>query len=265
MKLTPLLLLLVPTALAACATPGKPSGSLSAYEGLERKEGALRTSIAERSDNAGLAAVSRVFLEPAQLSKNEATDWLREQERTLLLREIDAQICFELTERYELAGSVEDADARVRTFVTRVEPTGRFGSTLSAAAGFFIPGPIGLRVPGETGGLGGEAEMLAADGGQLAALIWNRNATAVGTDNPSLSRLGDALQFAEPFGDAVGAAMTAEGADGRKIGDPDPCAEYGPRFRPEGWLAKFVTGFYVPEMSGARPESKDASPKEAAQ
>ncbi|MFZ5721953.1 MAG: DUF3313 domain-containing protein [Pseudomonadota bacterium] len=263
MKLTPVLLL--PLLLAACATPGRPSGALSSYDGLEPKDGAVRTSIAERSDDAALAKVKRVFLEPARLAEGEATEWLDDGERTLLLREIDAQVCFELTERYALAGSADAADARVRTIVTRVEPTGRVGSTLSAAAGFFIPGPIGLRVPGETGGLGAEAEMLRRDGRQLAAVVWNRNATPVGTDDPSLSRLGDALQFAEPFADAVGAAMTAEGAEGREIEDPDPCALYGPRFRPEGWLAKFVTGFYVPAMSGAKPEAEATDRKEAAE
>ena len=34
---------------------------------------------------------------------------------------------------------------------------------------------------------------------QVAALAWARNANVVGTDSPSLSRVGDALQMAEPF------------------------------------------------------------------
>lgn len=254
----PVLILLLPLTLAACATPGRYSGELSSYQGLEQKEGALRTSIAKRADESGLASIRRVYIEPSRLAQGDATAWLNEDERALLLREVDAQICFEVTERFALAPDAEAADARVRAVVTRAAPTGRVGSTLSAAAGFFIPGPIGLRVPGETGGLGAEAEMLGADGRQLAAVVWNRNATAIGTDDPSLSRLGDALQFAEPFADAVGAAMTPEDADSRDIEDPDPCAEYGPRFRPEGWLTKFVTGFYVPAMSGARQDDDDA-------
>jgi hypothetical protein len=243
--------------LSACATPGEYSGALSNYDGLELKDGALRTSVARRSDKDRLADVSRISIAPTRILDGESTAWLSDREREALSREVDAQLCFELTERFPLAGADEKADARIQAVVSRVEPTGRTASALSAASGFFIPGPLGLRVPGTTGGLGAEAEMIGADGTQYAAVVWNRNATPVGTDDPSLSRIGDALQFAEPFADAVGAAMTPEDHKSRKIEDPDPCREYGPRFRPEGWLTSFATGLYVPETSGARPD-KDA-------
>lgn len=247
------IVLLAALSLGACATAGKPSGGLSSYEGLTPRTGTLRTGIAERKSEAELAAVRRVFVEPARLASGEPTAWLTDKERTLLLREMDAQMCFEITERYELTYDPAQADARVRAIVTRVKPTGRVASTASAAAGFFIPGPIGLRVPGTLGGLGAEAEMVTSGGQQLAALVWNRDATAVGTDDPSLSRLGDALQFVEPFADVAAATMTPKGLKSRKIASgEDPCAQYGPRFRPEGFLAGFASGLYVPEMSGAK-------------
>lgn len=250
----PVFIVVLPLLLAACATPGKPSGQLSSYAGLEQKDGTLRTGISRRSDKAKLEDVERVFIRPARIASGKETGWLNEKERELLLREVDAQICFEVTERYELAPTEAAADAEVRAIVTRVEPTGRAASALSAASGFFIPGPIGLRVPGTVGGLGAEAELITRDGRQAAALVWNRNATPIGTDDPSLSRIGDALQFAEPFGDTVGAVMSPEDRKSRKIEDPDPCAEYGPRFRPEGWLAGFATGLYIPAASGAKAE-----------
>ena len=254
------LLLLLP--LSACATPGLYSGQLSSYEGLEAKDGTLRTSVVRRSDKDRLADVTRVSVQPTRLADNADTRWLTAEERAALLREVDAQLCFELTERYSLAPTASAADADVRVIVTRVEPTGRAASALSAASGFFIPGPVGVRVPGTVGGLGAEAEMVTPDGRQTAALVWNRNATPIGTDDPSLSRIGDALQFAEPFGDTVRAVMTPEGRKSRKIEDPDPCAEYGPRFRPEGWLASAATGLYIPGASKAKAEkpSKEASP-----
>jgi hypothetical protein len=168
---------------------------------------------------------------------------------------MDAQLCFELTERYDLAATPDEADAEVRAFVSAVQPTGRIGSAVSAASSFFIPGPIGLRAPGTLGGLAAEAEMLDRAKRQVAAITWNRRATPVGTDDPSFSRVGDALQFAEPFADDAAKAMTAEGVKTRKPADPDPCATYGPRIRVEGFLAKFATGLYMPEMSGARPEA----------
>ena len=255
-----LLFLLPLLGLAACATPRAPSGLLSSYDGLTARDGAVRAHVAERRDEAGLAAVKRVAIAPAQLAPALDADWMDEANRTLLLREVDAQLCFELSERYEIAPTAAEADAQVRTFVTAVRPTGRAGSAVSAASSFLIPGPIGLRVPGGLGALAAEAEMVDAGQRQLAALTWSRGATAVGTDNPSLSRIGDALQFAEPFADAAAKVMTAEGVKARNPGDPDPCAAYGARFRPEGFLTRFATGLYVPTVSGARP---DAGPETA--
>jgi hypothetical protein len=239
-------------ALAACATPAEHSGLLSSYEGLTPRENTLRAKISERRDDEGLASVRRVAITSARLAPGTETEWLAGPERTALLRELEAQLCFELSERYEIAPSAESADAEVRTIVTAVRPTGRVASAVSAASSFFIPGPIGLRVPGTLGGLAAEAEMLDRSDRQLAALTWSRSATAIGTDDPSLSRIGDALQFAEPFADASAAVMTPREMKPRPTPKPDPCAEYGPRIRPEGFLAGFATGLYIPQMSGAR-------------
>lgn len=241
-------------ALGACAGPVKNSGFLSTYDGMTPRTDTFRARVAERRDDPALAAVRRVAIAPTTLAPNAEAAWLTDAEKAFLLREVDAQLCFELSERYEIAESPSDTDHRVRAAVTAATPTGRIGSAAAAAASFFIPGPVGIRVPGTTGALAVEAEMLAPGGDQVAAIAWNRTATAVGTDNPSLSRIGDAVQFAEPFADAAARAMTAEGVKSRDIGSPDPCARFGPRFRPEGWLAKFATGLYVPQMSGNKGE-----------
>jgi hypothetical protein len=251
MKLLKLLPLL---ALGACATPGEQSGLLSGYDGLAPREGAVRASVAERRDETGLAGVSRVMIEPVQLASSEALAWISEAERTLLAREVEGQLCFELSERFEIVAAPMEADARVRTFVTAVRPTGRVGSAVSAASSFFIPGPIGLRVPGGLGALAAESEMLDGEGRQLAAITWSRSAAPVGTDNPSFSRIGDALQFAEPFADVTAAVMTPDGMESRGAPKPDPCVGYGPRVRPEGFLAKLATGLYVPQLSGSKAE-----------
>ncbi|WP_309092258.1 DUF3313 domain-containing protein [Phenylobacterium sp.] len=257
----PLLALPLLLALAACATPHRPSGFLTSYEGLSPREGTVRADIRERRDEAALAGVRRIVLAPTILLPDAKArlGWLSENEQKLLLREIDAQLCFEASERYELVQ--ENPDANLRAAVTRVNDTNAAGSLASAAAGFFIPGPIGVRVPGSTGGLGAEAELLTPDGRQLAAITWNRNATPIGTDNPSLSRVGDALQFAEPFADDAVKALSAKDAKSREIPKPDPCAEFGPRIRPEGWLTKFATGLYIPETNAAKPAKEDETPE----
>lgn len=244
--------------LAACASaPAPNSGFLSRYDQMPARTDTVRASIRERQDGAALAQVRRVSIAPAIYAPGANADWMTDAERKALLREVDAQLCFELTKRYDLA-PIDAGDAhKVRAAVTGVEPTGRFASAASAAASFFIPGPLGVRAPGTTGALAMEAEMLAPGGGQVAAISWRRTAKPVGTDNPSLSRIGDALQFAEPFADAAARTMTPKDHKARRIADPDPCAQFGPRIRPEGFLAKFATGLYVPDLSGAKTEKKD--------
>ncbi len=247
-------------ALAACATAQhRPAGFLASYEGLEPKKDTIRADIEVRRDDAALANVRRVIIAPTILMPDAKTrlGWLTEGEQTLLLREMDAQLCFEVTERYELVK--ENPDASIRAAVTAVKPTNAPGSVVSAAANFFIPGPIGVRVPGSTGGVGAEAEMLSPEGRQLAAMTWSRNATVIGTDDPSVSRVGDALQFIEAFADDAAKALSPSDAKSRRIPDPDPCAEFGPRIRPEGWITKFATGLYIPETNAAKPAKAGAS------
>lgn len=238
-------------AATACQTaPAAESGFLSAYDRLQTREDTVRASIREHRDEAGAAGVEQVWLEPAVLVGGAGAD-LPEAERAMVLREVDRQVCYEISERFTLSATPEGV-ARVRTGVVAIRPTGAAGSGVAAVANALIPGPGTLRVPGTTGGLAAEAELVAGDA-QIAALAWARNATVVGTDTPSLSRVGDALQLAEPFGDAVGDAFAPPDRAVRPIPDPDPCARFGPRTQPAGFVTRLVTGLYVPEVNtGAR-------------
>lgn len=173
-------------AVTACQTaPATDSGFLSAYDRLQTREDTVRASIREHRDEAGAAGVERVWLEPAVLVGGAGAD-LPEAERQMVLREVDRQVCYEISERFTLSATPEGA-ARVRTGVVDIRPTGAAGSGVAAVANALIPGPGTVRVPGTTGGLAAEAELLA-DGRQVGALAWARNATVVGTDTPSLSR-----------------------------------------------------------------------------
>lgn len=238
-------------ALAACQTaPKAQSGFLSSYEGLTEKADTIRASIRERRDEAAAQAIEQLFIEPAVLHPG-AAEGLSEADVALVLAEVDRQICFELSERFTVLAAADPGAARVRTAVTGVRPTGQAASAASAVASYFIPGPIGLRAPGTTGGLAVETELVAPDNRQAAALVWARDANVVGTDSPSLSRVGDALQLAEPMGDAVGDAFAPQDRKPREIATPDPCRRFGARIQPAGFIAGIATGLYVPELSGA--------------
>lgn len=238
---------------AACQTaPKANSGFLTDYDRLQTRDGTIRASIREHRDDAGAAQIERVWLEPAVLI-GDAGAGLSDQERGMVLREVDRQVCYEISERFTLS-STADGVARVRTAVVNIRPTGAAGSGVAAVANVLIPGPGTVRVPGTTGGLAAEAELLDSRGGQVAAMAWAREANVVGMDSPSLSRVGDALQMAEPFGDALADAFAPADRRARPIADPDPCGRYGPRVQPVGFATRLVTGLYVPEVNTGTPE-----------
>jgi hypothetical protein len=246
-----LLLLMAGTAaLGACQTaPAANAGFLSTYDGLEPKEGTLRVSVRDRRDEGMAAAIERLFIEPAQLAEGVGPG-----DAAVVLGEVDRQVCYELSRRFTVLHERAPDAATARIAVTRIEPTGTVGSGLSAVASAFIPGPIGIRPPGSTGMLAAEAELVTVEGTQAAALAWARSANVVGMDSPSLSRVGDALQFAEVFGDQVGESFAPEGREARPVTEPDPCAHFGPREQPGGFITRFVTGLYVPETQGVRAQ-----------
>ncbi|MDP2260943.1 MAG: DUF3313 family protein [Caulobacter sp.] len=251
------------TGLSACATAPKPdAGYLSRYDNLGGRGDGLRASVRQWSDAEALKTVSSVRLQPtAFLEDADASRALTPAEQRGLLREIDAQLCFELSERFAIAGPGAAADAEVRSAVTWFLPTGRAASAASAAAAFFIPGPIDLRAPGTLGALGAEAEMTTTDGRQIAAIAWARQANAIGTDAPSLMKAGDALQFAEPFADDAARVMTPTPAPdiARFESGQDPCRAYGPRIRAGSFVTKVITNLYVPQSTEGPAEPAGAA------
>jgi hypothetical protein len=250
--------LFVVLGVSACQTaPTANSGFIGGYDQLETQGDTLRASIRQRRDEAAAASIDRVWLEPSVLV-GDAGQSLSEIDRGLVLREVDRQVCYEISERFTVSPT-SDGVSRVRTAIVDIRPTGAAGSGVAAITNALVPGPGTFRVPGTTGGLAAEAELLDPQGTQVAALAWARNANVVGTDTPSLSRVGDALQMAEPFGDAVGDAFAPNGRPVRAIPDPDPCIRFGPRTQPVGFVTRLVTGLYVPEVNtGAREDAPGA-------
>jgi hypothetical protein len=242
-------------AAAACqTTPSSSPGFLSSYEGLgSAKPGSSR--LQKKRDEARVRSIARVYIEPSVLRVDAGTP-LRPEEQAMVQAEVDRQLCYQVSERFDLAPAPAPDVARLRTAIVGISPTGRAGSAVSAAAGFFIPVPfVKFRAPMSTGGLAMESEILAADGGQAAALTWSRSAQVVGKLDPSLSPVGDALQLAKPFGRAVRDTFTIKPKKKRAVPDPDPCALYGPRKDAgrfvKGMLVNIGTGLYVPSVTGA--------------
>lgn len=246
---------------AACqSTPAAHSGFLSSYAGLSDQEGARKTS-AKRRDDALSRAITRVYIEPSVL-RLHADSPIKPDQQAMVQSEVDRQICFEVSKHFDLAPAPEPSAGRVRTAIVGIDPTNRAGSAVTAAAGFFNPVPmplVSIRAPMATGGLAAESELLTPDGRQAAALTWSYNAEVISRSDASLSPVGDALQMAEPFGNAVAKTFAVKADDGkkakkRKIADPDPCARYGPRRNVTRFVGKTAvgaaTGLYFPTIAG---------------
>jgi hypothetical protein len=240
----------------ACAGGGVPSnaGFLTSYEGMTPRTDVVRAAVSQRRDESLASGITRLWVAPAQVF-GVSDPLLTDDDRLAVLNEVDRQLCYELSERFEISEQPDAQAGTVRVGVTYIRPTHQAGSAAAAVANFFIPGPIKVRAPGGTGGLGAEAELLTPDGRQAAAIVWRRDAMVVGTDKPSLSRIGDAHQLAEPLGDMVGDALAPDDRKPQSIPDPDPCRRFGPRIRVEGVLAGIATGLYEPGLSGGRKPS----------
>ncbi|EJL24983.1 Protein of unknown function (DUF3313) [Caulobacter sp. AP07] len=262
----------VAASLGACAAAGpERPGFLSTYAALPPSKPKGRAHIREYVDKARIAQIRRVSLEPTIMTPGaDAGAALTEEERRAVLREIDAQVCFRLSRWFEIVPATDPADARARAAVTWITPTGRASSAASATAGLIMPLPVTFRVPGGLGGLGVEAELIeTATNQQVAAIAWTRQAMPIGGDTPSLARHGDALQFAEPFAEAVTTTLTpTKGEKGEKVekrqkreikNGQDPCAAYGARFRASSMAAGMLTNMYVPTRREAAVSS--AEPK----
>ena len=99
--------------LSACATAPTPdAGYLSRYDNLGARGEGLRASVREWADLETLKTFSTVRIEPAVLLPGaDPSGVLNPAEQRGLLREIDAQLCFELSERFTIAGPDVVADA----------------------------------------------------------------------------------------------------------------------------------------------------------
>lgn len=259
-------------ATSACqSSPPVRSVFLSTYGSLPSGE-LNRKASAYHRDDAASDTVKTVFIEPAIIADDLETE-LSAEERAMVLREVDRQICFEVSERFLIASDPGPTAGRIRTAIVRLKSNSRVGSVAAAAVDFVNPIPVvNFRVPASTGGLAVESELLAPDGRQVAAMLWTKNAGMVGRVKPSLSRAGDALQLAEPLGDRVGKSFASKDRPRIKLGKIDPCARFGSRKNVKRRLASGVvggvTGLYMPQVAGTSgPETetdrvRDAKPEQ---
>lgn len=244
----------------ACATQAPTrSGFIAAGAGMETVDDTVRAQIERRRDAGAAGAVRTVTLMPATLSADAiVAAGINTDAVTVVLAELDRQLCHEMSERFSLAtpdqqGTGAVGTARVQAQVTRIQRTDPSASVASAVVSRVLPGPGSVRLPVGRGGIGIEAVATLDDGREVAAMSWSRGA-GVAFDRGSLSEVGDAHRYSGAFASDFAAWLAGPSSGTRKIPDPDPCAKFGPRLDAGQQVARFGLGLHT--LGAGAPEAK---------
>lgn len=220
---------------------------------MQSVSGTVRAQIERQRDLEALRAVQKLALLPAKLQEGgDIPDTITPESRTLMLGELDRQLCFKLSRRFELVGPEDPAAARVQAVITRLQETNATASAASAAVSRFLPGGS-VRLPVGRGGISIEARLDLADGRQAAAMAWSRGAGVV-MDSGSLSQVGGAHRFTANFADDFAEFLVEPETPKRALPADDPCAKHGARLDLGRLAAGRVIGMHVPRPSNPKEQ-----------
>ncbi len=240
------------TLLGACATkPPTQTGFLSdagsAQPDLENPADGVRAQVRKNRDMAVLGQVAqtgKVAILPSTIHPDsQIPGSITPASRMLVIQELDKQLCFHLSRRFEIVTPETPGAARVQAVVTRLQETNAAASVASSAVSFLLPGGS-VRLPVGRGGLSVEARLDAVDGARGASMAWSRGAGVL-MDDGSLSQVGDAHRFTKDFANAFSTFLVADGTPKRDIAKPDPCAQFGARLDIARLAAGGVTGLHI--------------------
>lgn len=249
--------MLLSTLVVACQTatrspPDPDERAPSLATAADAKAGGASDPKSRRED--AIKAPARVYIEPSVLML-DATTAVSPSDQAMVRWEIDRQLCFKMSRKFEIALTPDPGAGRLRTMILGIEPTSPAGSAATAAASVFVPLPVRYRGGKISGGLTVDSELLAADGQRVAAMAWTRSVKGLSLLEPSLSPVGDALQLAGRFAKAADKSFPPQSSPKRPISKRDPCARFGPRQtagRAVGAaLLSLGAGLYAPSVSGA--------------
>jgi hypothetical protein len=193
--------------------PLPDSGSLVSYADLAPSKSRM-TKARYRVDSSVMKSVSSIRIIPTTVLVRQDTSPLGQAQRDLVANALDRALCIDLSSKYRIAGPTESADLTVHATITNLVPTNETAAATStiASLGASIALPIPVpRLPIGLGGLAVEAEALASDGSQKAAIIWSRGANMF-TSKARVSEVGDAYSLATSFSGDFG-KMLIEGTD----------------------------------------------------
>lgn len=206
--------------LGACATAPdvvRPDGpELGEWSVLKADRHAR---IAQQLDLSALQSAGSIALPDTQIVDGLQTPMLSAEQIALVSNRAARELCHRLAPYYRIDSSAS-ADLSVTLNLVGIAPTGKGAAGVSAALGFFVPGPF--RLPAGLGGLAMDAVVQSRDGTSVLAWRWSRGANAV-TDSAQWSSIGDAYQLAGQFaGEMAQVMIDPQGRQGPRRARMDP-------------------------------------------
>ena len=198
-------------ALPACGCANVPlqqGEALSSYRNLQSADGKI-TKSKIMIDPAALSAAKSIRIIPTTASAATVATVGKPADLKLVSNAIDRAMCIALSDRFQVVGDDQPADLTVRASIVDIYSTDKVAAGVSTVTslGTSVVGAGLPRLPIGLGGLDVEAEAVAPDGTQKAAMIWSRGADSF-TTPARVSSVGDAYALAWTFGDDFGTMLS---------------------------------------------------------
>lgn len=175
-------------------------GTLASYSGLVPSGGTL-TKSKLRVDSSAVLSAKTVRIVPVSSQVKESDRSFDQKDLALVTNAVDRALCVGLADRFRIVGVNEPADLTVHATITNIIPTNKTAAATSAVTTLGVSALLALpapRIPIGLGGLSIEAEAIAADGSQEAAMLWSRGADML-TTRARVSEIGDAYALSSSF------------------------------------------------------------------
>ncbi len=236
--------------LVGCSGTANKHNYLTSYDNLksEKKFGGAVLS----NYKSVVPIKSPIILDQIVFAQDVKVDGtLSDRDRDLLLNVFGRGLCRNLAKYYAIVPRDTSGAYKLRAAITEVKATAEAASAVSAATGLLIPIPaISIRLPIGMGSLTTEMELIDPQGKQAAAMVLHRQPNL--TTSASVSKIGDAYNFADDAGKTFAVALATAKEDGDKSGNDvkkaagkDPvsnevidvaCAAYGKANRALGFV-----------------------------
>jgi hypothetical protein len=197
---------------SGCANIPKTSvNSLQTDKPLELVTEQQGRKVARYVDGQMLSGITGFALPKAQLLLPGPSEYITQDQLDIISNALNRSMCNRLGQYLTARTEPKPEDLQIEFALTGITPTSRVASGVSAAAGFFVPGPF--RLPIGMGAIALDAK--ATTNEQTAAFMrWAKGANPV-FNSGKVSTIADAYELVETFSREF-AELLLEGADSVK-------------------------------------------------